>query len=296
VKAERFLPILVRLARALPHRAALGLGGFLGALFWAFSKRRVDRAEARCVSALGVGVTRARKIVRSSYINLGKSVMEFSRVKCLRANLSSWVSIEGKEHLDRALARGKGVLVLSAHIGNWELGAARMTAEGYALAPLYTPQRNDGGLETLISALRAEEGEVNFIVSDGPGLRGIFRALRGGRVLVFMHDLDARKEGVVLPFLGLPASCAAGIVKMHKRSGAPVVPIVALRNPDGIHHTIRVEGILSDLPDEDGEPFGVNIGKSLKMCNNSVARWVTRYPEQWLWLLDKWESASPRFF
>ena len=281
----------MRLVNILPHRVALGLGTLMGALLWALSKRKVDRAEARCVSVLGVGVTIARGIVRSSYINLGRSAMEFARLARLRARLSSLVVIEGKEHLDEAIARGKGVLMMTAHMGNWELGGARMVAEGYAIAPIYTPQRAAGGLNDLVSTLRTSGAGMEMIPSEGFGMREIIRALRKEKLLIFLQDLDARKEGVVVPFLGLPSSTAVGIVKMHRRFDAPIVPVLALRNPDGVTHTVRVYEILSDLRDEDGSLFGVNMEKSLKMCNNIIAGWVTEHPEQWMWLLDRWEST-----
>ena len=240
---------------------------------------------------MGVGVTVARKIVRSSYVNGGKSVVEFARLKRLAPRLTSLVTIEGKELLDEAIARGKGVLIMTAHMGNWELCGARMVAEGYALAPVYTPQRNVGGLDDLVSIIRASAAGMDMIPSEGWGMRAIFRAVRNGKLLVLLQDLDARKNGVIVPFLGLPSSTATGIVKMHRSFGAPVVPILCIRNPDGVTHSIRVHGILSDQPDEDGNPFGANMEKSLKMCNNILTSWVIAHPEQWIWLLDKWEST-----
>ncbi|MDR2180873.1 MAG: lysophospholipid acyltransferase family protein [Synergistaceae bacterium] len=285
-----FLLSAVRFVNILPHRAALRLGAFLGAVLWFFSRRKVDRAEARCVSALGMGVTLARSVVRKSYIHMGKSIVEFARVTKLRPRLTSLVSIEGREHLDEALKRGKGVLLMTAHMGNWELAGARLVAEGYAIAPIYTPQRNKNGVNDLVVQRRARMG-MKMIPSEGWGMRELFRVLRQGGVLVFLQDLDARKEGVSVPFLGLPARTATGIVKMHRKFGVPVVPAVTVRNADGIHHTIRVQKILSDVCDEDGSPFGVNVEKSLKMCNNILSQWVAEYPEQWMWLLDKWESA-----
>ena len=285
------MKFLVRLVNVLPHRAALGLGAFLGRLLWVLSKRKVDRGEARCVAALGVGVTLARDIVRSSYVNMGRSAVEFARLERLRPRLATLSAVEGKEYMDEAVARGRGVLIIAAHMGNWELGGARMVAEGYAITPIYTPQRNIGGVNDLVSVLRSSAAGMEMIPSEGLGMREIFRALRNGKLLVFLQDLDARKEGVVVPFLGLPASTAVGIVKMHRRFGAPIVPVLCLRNPDGLTHTIRVHKILSDLSDEDGNLFGVNMEKSLKMCNNMLAEWVTEHPEQWMWLLDRWEST-----
>ena len=286
------MTFLVRLVNVLPHRAALLLGAFLGRLFWALSKRKVDRAEARCVSALGVGVTLARKIVRLSYVNVGKSAVEFAGLTRLRSRLASLVMIEGKEHLDEAVARGKGVLIMTAHMGNWELCGARMVSEGYAITPIYTPQRNVGGANDLVSKLRVSAAGMEMIPSEGLGMREIFRALRKGKLLVFLQDLDARKDGVIVPFLGLPSSTAVGIVKMYRRFGAPIVPVQCFRNKDGLTHTIIVHEILSDLPDEDGNLFGGNMEKSLKMCNNVMTGWVTEHPEQWVWLLDRWESIA----
>lgn len=282
----------VRLVGVLPHRAALKFGAFLGVLVWAFSKRKVDRAEARCVSALGMGVTTARAIVRASYVNMVKSVVEFARFERLAPRLKDLFLIEGKERLDEVLARGKGAIIMTAHFGNWEIAGARLAAEGYSLTPVYTPQRNKGGLNDLISARRAAM-KMKMVPSEGFGLREMLRELRGGGIVIFMQDLDARKEGVILPFLGLPASTAAGLVKMHQKFGAPVVAIFPTRNPDGVHHTIHIEKVVSDQPDEDGNPFGTNMEKSLKMCNNVLEEWVTRCPEQWMWLFDKWESTRP---
>ncbi|MDR1979750.1 MAG: lysophospholipid acyltransferase family protein [Synergistaceae bacterium] len=285
-----FLCFAVRFVNILPHWAALNLGALLGRGLWVFGKRKVDRAEARCVSALGMGVTPAREVVGRSYVNMGKSIVEFARMAKLRPRLTSLVSIEGKEHLDAALKRGRGVLLMTAHMGNWELAGARLAAEGYEIAPIYTPQRNKGGVNDLIGKQRVDMG-MKMVPSEGLALREAFCALRKGSVLTFLQDLDARKEGVLVPFLGLPASTATGIVKMHRKFGAPVVPAVTVRNADGVRHTIRIQEILSDFCDEEGNPFGANMEKSLKMCNNILGKWIMEYPEQWMWLLDKWESV-----
>jgi KDO2-lipid IV(A) lauroyltransferase len=286
------LSFALRLFDVLPHRAALKLGAFLGALLWIFSRRKVDRAEARCVLALGVGITLARAIVKASYVNMGKSAAEFARFRRLAPRLKFFFSIEGKECLDEVLSRGKGAIVMTAHLDNWEAAGARLAAEGYSIMPVYTPQRNTGGLNDLISARRSAMG-MEMIPSEGFGLRGLLRALRGGGVVVFMQDLDARKEGVVVPFMGMPASAATGLVKMHRKFGTPVIAAFSTRNPDGVHHTIHIGKVVSDLPDEDGCPFGKNMEKSLKVCNNILSEWVRNYPEQWMWLFDKWEFARP---
>ncbi len=278
----------------LPHRAALALGAFLGRLLWLLSRRKVDRGEARCVAALGLGVTLARDIVRKSYSNMGRSAVEFIRMDKLKPNLKAVVSFEGLDILDRALARGKGVLLIGMHLGSWELAAARMVMEGKVASTLYTPQRNRGGINDWILRQRSEVAGLKAMVpSEGMALREAFRVLKNGYILNFMQDLDARKDGMMVPFLGLPASTAMGVVKMHNKFGSPVLPWIIVRQDDRVHHKFIFKEILSDISDEDGNLFGVDMEKSLRMCNNVLSDFVREYPEQWTWLLDRWESVIP---
>ncbi len=277
--------------RWLPHGAAITMGGLLGRLLWALSWKKVDRCESRCVLALGVGVTRARAIVKESFENIGRSAAEFIRMDIIKPRLREIMTIEGKEYLDRALARGKGVILMSGHIDNWEMAGARMSMEGYPLVPIYTPQRNQGGINDLIQRQRTDVAGMRMVPSEGAGLREVFKALRSNDIVVILQDLDARRDGVKVPFLGLPASAHDGIVKLHRKFGSPVVPIFFLRSRDPVHHHIIIQDILSDEKDEDGNPFGENMEKSLKMCHNILEGWIRSNPNQWLWLLDRWEST-----
>ncbi|NLL37763.1 MAG: lipid A biosynthesis acyltransferase [Fretibacterium sp.] len=288
------LRFLVEIARLLPHRVALAFGAFLGRLLWAFSRRRVDRAEARCVSVLGIGVTRARKVIRDSYLNLGRSAIEFVCMNQLKPRLNELITIEGLENLKEAHARGLGVLAIVAHQGSWELAGARLVNEAYSFVPIATPQRNRGGWDDFVQTQRRDvAGYSDIALSRGMGPREVVKALKRGDVVLILQDLDAREDGVVVPFLGLPASTATGVVKLHTRFGSPVVPMVVLRCPDRIHHRIIIREILSDLTDKDGNPFGKDMVKSLQMCNNTLEAWIRSHPDQWMWLQDRWKSTVP---
>ena len=282
---------LIGLIRILPHRAAVALGAGLGRLLWALSWKKVDRCESRCVLSLGVGVTRARRIVRDSFDNIGRAGAEFIRLDKIKSRLKELMPIEGKENLDRALERGKGALLMIAHIDNWEMAGARMTLEGYHLVPVYTPQRNQGGVNDLIQRTRTDVAGMEMVPNGGAALRGVIRALRSNSVVCILQDLDARRRGIEVPFLGLPASAYDGIVKLHRQCGSPVLPVLYLRAPDHVHHKLTIYPAISDALDEDGNPFGVNMEKSLRMCHNVLEGWIRAYPGQWLWLLDRWEST-----
>ena len=287
----RAVGLLIAFIEALPHRAAVAFGGLLGRLLWLLSWKKVDRCERRCVQALGVGVTLARGIVRRSFVNLGRSAAEFVRLDRIKPRLQELVAIEGAENLDRALARGHGALLMVAHMGNWEMAGARVVQAGYPLVPIYTPQRNRNGLNDLIQRRRTRAAGMTMIPSEGGGLRGVFRALSQNGIVCILQDLDARSDGMVVPFLGMPASAHEGIVKLFRRFGAPVVPVLCVRALDGIHHRVVFQSVLSDEVDRDGNSFGFNMEKSLRMCHNVLEEWIRTYPDQWLWLLDRWEST-----
>ena len=277
---------LIGLVRILPHRAAVALGAALGRLLWALSWKKVDRCESRCVLALGVGVTIARKAVRDSFDNIGRSAAEFIRLDKIKPRLREIMTIDGKENLDRALSLGKGVLLLAGHIDNWEMAGARLVLEGYPIVPVYTPQRNKGGINDFIQRQRIDAAGMKMIPNEGGGLREIIRALKANSAVCILQDLDARRRGVKVPFLGLPAVAYDGIVKLHRQYGSPIVPVFFRRESDHVHHSLVLKPALTGVDGDDDD-----MEKPLALCNSVLEEWIRAYPGQWLWLLDRWEST-----
>ncbi|MBQ7214835.1 MAG: lysophospholipid acyltransferase family protein [Synergistaceae bacterium] len=271
---------LVRLIRILPHSFALALGRFLGRVLRLILWRKVDKAESRCVKALGVGVTIAREIVRESFMNLGMSVIEFIRFPVMKPRVAEYIDFpeESQNVLRSALSRGKGVILMTSHMANWELAALRVICAGFELHAVYTPQRNDGGVESIIADIRTHVTGMH-IIDNHKGLREIFRVLKSGGIVVIMQDLDARKDGVMTEFLGLPASTHDGITKLWGKFGCAVVATHYTRDKDNpAHHVVEMPEILSDRED-----FG------LEVCDRVIEGWIRERPELWLWLMDRWE-------
>ena len=274
------LRIFVKILRILPHRTALAFGGFIGRVLRLILWRKADRAEARCVLSLGVGVSLAREIVRGSFVNLGMSAVEFLRFPVMKPKVEEYIDFpeESQELLRSALARGKGVILVTSHMANWELAALRVIHAGFELHAVYTPQRNDGGAESMISDIRTHTTRMH-IIDNHKGIREIFRVLKSGGIVVIMQDLDARKDGVITEFFGLPASTHDGIVKLWEKFGCAVVATHYTRDKENYaHHVVEMPEILSDRED-----FG------LKTCNEVIEGWIRERPELWLWLMDRWE-------
>lgn len=269
----------------LPHKAAVRLGSFLGSVMWLVCRKKVDKAERRCVRVLGVGVTLARAVVLGSYRNIGRAVAETLRLPKIAGSVERYVSFEGRENLQNALDAGKGVILLLGHLDNWEI-ANIYTSRWFPLNVIAANQR-DTRINDLLMKLRALGGARN--IQKGQGLKGALRCLKNGEVLCILHDQDARDRGIVVPFLGEPASTPVGIAKLAARFGSAVVPAHIVRNPDGFTHTITFE---PPLRDPGGGVFGVDEEAALRACNDRVGAWILEHPDQWLiWLYPRWAST-----
>lgn len=275
-----------RVVSMLPHRIAVSLGAWTGLIVWFFSRSRVDRAEARCVKALQVGVTRARGIVRESYVNLGRGLAEFLRLPVLGDKVLDYVDIHGEENLKAALGRGKGVIFLTAHFGNWEYDASAMALRGFPMNAIGAEQR-DSRITELVVSLRSACGVKTM--SKGFDLKSAVRCLREGEILGILLDQDFGNNGMVIPFLGIPASTPFGPVKMAEKIGSAVVPTFIIRREDGLHHDLY---ILPPLDEAGGMPFGKNVEASLELCNETLGEWIRKHPGQWMWLYPRWASTT----
>jgi len=268
----------------LPHNLSIEFGAVMGKLLWAFSKKRVDGAEKRAVKSLGVGVTKARRIVRDSYANLGRSVAEILHMPGAD-RLDDFVSLSGEENLVRAMEAGKGVILLTAHFGNWELLAAYLAVKGYPMNAIGAQQR-DSRITDLIIETRRKLGVKT--ISKGFNLKSAVKCLKKGEILGILIDQDAKDKGIVAPFLGLPASTPYGPVKMANKLGSKILPVFIVRKDASVRHEIH---ILPALENPDGGSFGADTEKAVVMCNDVLSQWIRRYPDHWLWLYPRWAST-----
>lgn len=282
----KILTLVKKGMTALPYKWAVSLGAGLGGLLWALSKKNVDEAERSCVHSLQVGVTTAREIVRSSYANLGRSVGEFVCASQKKVDLGALVEIHGEEYLQEALGRNRGVIFLSVHMGNWELGAAALAARCYPMNGIGADQRDDR-ITQLIIDTREEYGVKT--VSKGFDLKSAIRCLKQGEILAILIDQDAGKNGVVVPFLGLPASTPYGPAKMAQHLRSTILPVFMIRRGKSIYHDLHI----LPSPWEEGYPNREeSMESAMGRCNEILSDWISRYPGQWMWLSRRWASIE----
>ncbi len=277
---------VLRLLKRMPLTWSVRFGASLGWLLWALDKKKVDKAERRCVRALQAGPTIARGIVRRSYMNLGRSVAEFAAVPGSGRSMRSIVHVHGEEHLREALESGNGVIFLSGHIGNWEFGAAVLAEMGYPMNAIGADQR-DERVTDLIIGLRALSGVTT--VSKGFDLKAAIRCLKRGEALAILIDQDVRERGVVVPFLGIPASTPYGPAKIAEKLGAVILPSFMLRRGTSAEHDLYI----LPSPWKNGRPEpDESMEDAMTRCNDLIGEYIRFAPDQWMWLYPRWASTT----
>lgn len=284
------LSVFKNVVRALPHKSAVSLGGALGLMVAKATPKKFHEACARCQRILGVSKERAEEIVRGSYRHFGSAAAEFARLPIVAEDINSYVTCSGLEYIRDAVESKRGAILASAHIGNWEYGAAWIAHQGFPVNALGADQR-DKRITELIKELR-ESGGVNALGKAGD-LKAMVSALKRGELIAVPVDQDAKKFGVLSPFLGFPASTPTGPERLAARLGCDVIPIFCIRNSDGVTIDIKV---YPPLAGRDGKPFGKDIQESADDLNMVISEEIRLHPEQWMWMYPRWESVERGIF
>jgi KDO2-lipid IV(A) lauroyltransferase len=279
---------LYALLNALPHRLALRLGAAGGRLICTFDgrHRKLVREQLR-LAFPDWPMERVRRTSWMCYEHFGRSAAEFAWLgHADRDTILRSVTVEGREHLDRALTEGRGVLFLTAHLGNWELMAVVCNLLGYHLFPVARPLDNPW-LNRLIDRIRSRYGNAMISKKTETAGRDVINALRQGDCVGILLDQNmASRDGVFVEFFGRPACTSNGLALIARRTGAPVIPAFIVREADG-RHRIIIERPVELMKSRDIErDVHVNTGR----CTAVIERMVRAYPEQWLWMHRRWKT------
>ena len=265
---------------ALPIPLALALGRGLGVAAHRLlgTSRRLALAHvALAFPSLGDGERRA--LVRATFRHAGESYAELALWPRLAADLD-YVRIEGREHLDAALATGRGCLAITGHVGNWELLAARIA--GLDLPVTVIARRvKDERFDALITRFRGGAG-MEIVLRDDPKFLSTVRdALARNRIVALLIDQDSGGGGVFVPFFGRAAHTPPGAAILALRTKAPVVSVFIHRRPGG-GHVIR----FAPMPiDERGAGTVTPLTARFTAAIEAAIR---EAPAEWVWWHERW--------
>ncbi|HWP60447.1 MAG TPA: lysophospholipid acyltransferase family protein [Candidatus Acidoferrales bacterium] len=281
--AEYSLRAFVALFPHVPPRLAEGFVEFSARATFFLLARYRRRMEATLLTVAGAEISDARarrELVRRAWRNFGRSVYETAAAMFVsREKLRSLVRIEGEEHLRQALAKQRGVIALSAHLGNFTMIGPRLAAEGYRFSAL-VKQPRDERFARLSDSYRLRVGVKT--ISAKPRRRSvheILSALRRNEIVLVISD-EFKGAGVEVEFLGQAAQAPRGPVTLALRTGAPIVPMFLTRDKqDRLTLTICPEVELVHTGDRKSA-----VAANLARIATVLEAAVRRYPDQWSWL------------
>jgi len=279
--------LLMALLRALPLAWIPSLGRTFGALVFAFAGRERTKTLASIRAAFPRDFTEGQvtALARSVWVRLGQNLFEMVwwRGRARERILAQVVRTRGLEHLQEALSRGKGVLVITGHLGNWELlgGYLSKVRPLYAVAQYLYDERFD----RIVTDFREKDLGMT-IIKRGMALRGILSALKEGKIVYALVDQDTGQDGIFVPFFGKPAWTQSGVARIAEKTGAPIVPAFLVRGVDG-RFECHVERPLP-VP-RTGDPEADILG-TVRLYTEAVESYVKAYPDQWMWMHERWKT------
>jgi KDO2-lipid IV(A) lauroyltransferase len=274
------------LLRLLPHPAARALGRSLGALGWLVDRRHRRVALENLALALPELPPRERRrLARECFRRLAGAVCDtVSATRFDLVALCRRVTLEGWEHLEAAEAEGRGVFILSAHLGVWEIAA---WAVGTYAGPLHVVGRplDNPLLDRELVALRGRFG--NHLLRKRGAARGMIRALQAGEKVGILVDQRVHpNDGIEVPFFGQPSLTTPILARLALRSGTPVVPIFGHPEPGGRYRVVVRPPIRpAEVAPAQGEAAVAALtGRYLAATEAEIRR----DPAAWLWLHRRW--------
>jgi KDO2-lipid IV(A) lauroyltransferase len=193
---------------------------------------------------------------------------------------------EGRERLDRALAQGKGAIVVTAHVSNWDILAAASASYGYPVSAVTNELPSDG-LNELVIASRERIGMK--MIGLGPGsLRQILKALARNEVVALASDLYSGDRGVRVPFFNRPAIFPSGPAAIALKTGAPIIPVWIRRQPDNLYVAEVEDPIEVSRTGDTARDIQVTTERIVEFFE----RIIRREPDQWLVFLPVWRQEA----
>ncbi len=227
-----------------------------------------------------------RRLLRGEFVSLGRQLAEVCLFpRYTRDNVSQVVIYDGLENFDQAMARGKGVLFLTGHLGAWEISAFAHSLHGHPLSIVMRPLDNPY-IDRLVHRYRTMHG--NKTVSKDDFVRGLLSAMRAGEAVGILMDTNMTPpQGVFVNFFGTPAYTASGLARIALRTDAAVVPGFTVWDHKLQKYILRFDPALDLIRTGDDQ---ADIVANTAMFTSVIEDHVRRYPDQWLWLHRRWKT------
>ncbi|MGH7914589.1 MAG: lysophospholipid acyltransferase family protein, partial [Candidatus Binataceae bacterium] len=275
---------------AMERERAVRAGARLGAL--AMRLDRFDRPVAMRnleIAFPGLSVAGRLQILRATYENWGRALAEWIHFSSLRPdNIERFATYRGTENWKRGeeLSRGRGGIILASHFGNWELMILAHSLHGHRVALVNRPLRNPL-IDAAVCTARNRFG--NRSVPRKGAAREVLHLLRQNWVVGMPLDLDVRR-GVFVDFFSLKAATSDGLARLAIATGAPVVPVFAVRDGTSTRHFIECKEPIETVLAADREE---SVLLNTQRYTKAIEGMVRRHPDHWNWIHRRWKTRPP---
>jgi len=298
VKTKWYRPVLyicaqffLKVLRLIPRTVALNMARIIARVsFWVVVRER-KKTIANLTNAFDSIYTpkEIAHIAQNVFKHSALTACDFALFPKLTAeDVRDMVTFHGIEKLEHIVRRqAKGGIVLTAHIGNWELLGASLNKAGY-YGPVIAKEIYYSGYNNLIHSLRASQGVE--IVYRGESPKSMLQTLKKGGLIGILPDQDIEGiDGIFVDFFGKPAYTPTGPAKLAITARVPIIPMFMIRNNN--RYDLYVEDCIEATlqPDEDKQTA---IHRITREWNNCIEQYIKKYPEQWAWMHNRWKTKQ----
>ena len=274
----------------MPRGAARRVGQAIGALAFAGLSRLRQTGERNLELAFPEAAPAwRRQTLRGVYRSLGWQLAEFCQMRRYTpVNTRSFLRYEGLEHFQQAEARGRGVLIVTGHLGAWELSSYYHSVTGHPMS-MVIRRLDNPRIDRFVNRIRCLHG--NQVLHKDDFARGLLGAMRKGRSVGILMDTNMTPpQGVFVPFFGRPACTASGLARLAQKTGAAVLPGFLLWHGDEQKYVLHFYPEIEMRNTGDNEADAI---ENTARCTAAIERVIRAYPEQWLWVHRRWKTRPP---
>jgi KDO2-lipid IV(A) lauroyltransferase len=293
---RQFLPFLLMVLATfpfavLPYRTALRVGDALGLLIYALWRSRRKVALENLNSAVGRNAillgTDPRSVIRQNFRNLGRFLIEVVKIYYgFGDSIFRNVELHGTENFRRAHEKGKGVIFITGHCGNWELMAVYVSMN-LTRVKIVARKQDNRYINRFIERTREKYG--NLVIYKEGALKKLLSSLKKGEAVGILMDQSViRTEGIVVPFLGTDAYAMKTPAILARKTGTPVVPVFIRRTGNG-HHRIEIGEEIPLAVSTDSEAA---LRQDTINFMKPIEEYIKKYPSDWLWIHRRWKRIK----
>jgi len=266
-----------------PRRFMLWLAILVGSFYWAVMKKDREMVN-RNLSRILENPADLRKKVRRTFIHYAKYLVDYTQMDLLRKKNFSYLiyGFQGREHIDRALARGKGMIILTAHLGNWEMGGVFLTLLGYDLNVITAP---DVAVRLHNYRIRLRQGQKIKVITLNDTLASslaVLKALKANELVALLGDRELLGKGIPVKFFGHRVYFPVGPALLAHLSEAVLIPTFVLMGEDSKYLCLAEPPLPLQRTGNRDEDLAVNAQRIAAV----MEKFIRSYPDQWFTFYD----------